>query len=637
MAFAEIRLLANLLTEIAEIERKAEIKRQVLSEHRTYNPDNLYNFIAQNQQRGITPEDLGKFFMNHNLTASHDDLSCLVALYDHNRDGVIDRAEFKKTVLSTEQGFSEGVDNRSEPPFEVQISLLKLFDEELGGLKTLERLRAQIRSNGSKYIIEMFDALDRDRKGYVDVRDIYELLTKAEPTTTYSRATRVLRRLDRDKDNKVTLEEWEHSFEPLGYAAGNIFELLDGRNPSAQFPKPSFDTAQTRPERTPYSEVSYNITPGYPKSTLPNSGTLAYSKSPNRYKYSPNRVDPPLGSNYKSPTKRALRTDDYRLSSSKTRRARPDTADVVYQDIVTVVDRSPDRNEKRTYISKKYADGTVDKEERIYEPLRGDNLRQDLPEYRIERNILERPTNGSSSKHSGLSSSKKPGRDYSRSSNKVKRIPITDPVEEERPYRRLENSVRENPDLPPGFLEKPARSPYMTSSIKKPTSRGEETSQYRPRIEHSPIKNLRAYEYKPVSPITHHQVTTLERTRTPLKTSKYTEEVYYEKNVDFPSNPSLTQTPEKTRETRETWTRKRGGTTTETKRGQSTRLPAETPRCSMGRTDEKRSATSRPQGKYTAQKNQTATPARSIFSSTRTLSRDQRTRTCEKRSSPTTR
>jgi hypothetical protein len=239
-------------------------------------------------------------------------------------------------------------------------------------VRVVEQARDAIRSHGQQHFLELFDMLDAGRKGFVDVRDIYELLNRHEAGSTYTKASRVLRRLDRDRDNKVSLEEWEASFDPRAYT-DNIFRAIapQKRESSAKKTQTQVRGGFEPRERTPVSEVSYNITPAHPRSAAAylNSGTLAYSRSPHRKNYSPT-----AGSAFKSPPRRTPAERDARQSTSQLARARP-SSDVVYHDVVTVLDRSPDRSEKRTYISKKFADGTVEKEERIYEPLPRSELR----------------------------------------------------------------------------------------------------------------------------------------------------------------------------------------------------------------------------------------------------------------------
>ncbi len=401
------------LTEVSHIERRSEIKRQVLADNRGFNADELYEFLAREQpSRGIVSVDLGNFFGKHGLTADDQDLEALVALFDHNKDGVVDRNEFKKTVLSQELGFGERNRTNAEPNQEIQLSLLKIFDEELGGIKALERLKTEIRLRGPELAVVMFDTLDIGRKGYVDVRDIHQFLTQRDPGVTHAAASRVVRRLDRDSDNKVTLEEWDENLRPLTMYSGNVFQLLEARTPSQQRYDPRYEAIsgtgthsrynQKVPEISgdPRSEISYNVTtyvdqrqrPVHQSNNTPNTATLAYSKSPHR------RLSPAPG--YRSPNVRAFAEEDvsgipatrqFGQSSSHKQR-RPETGgSVVYEDKVTVVDRSPARAEKRTYIRTKFADGTEEVEERIYEPLNEHELRDTNPQYQIKRHINEKP------------------------------------------------------------------------------------------------------------------------------------------------------------------------------------------------------------------------------------------------------
>lgn len=416
LSTADSGTLEAYLTEIGHIERRAEIKRQVLADNRSFHSDELYEFLTQNPTRGVIPSDLRHFFGIHGLTADDQDLEALVSLFDHNKDGVVDRAEFKRTVLCQELGFSERARTNAEPSKEVQLSLLKIFDEELGGIKAVERMKTEIRLRGPELAVVMFDTLDSGRKGYLDVRDIHQFLSKRDPGITYGVSSRIVRRLDRDFDNRITLEEWDENLRPLTYSTGNVFQLLEARTPAQPryiqrgpetIQDPRYDndnrtSTQPRynqrvPETSgdPRSEISYNVTSyvdqrARPVGPLQNTTSLAYSKSPNR------KLSPIPG--HRSPNVRAFAEEDisevprHLGKSGSHQRRRPETGgSVVYEDTVTVVDKSPDRQEKRTYIRTRFADGHEEVEERIYEPLGERELRETNPQYQIKRHINEKP------------------------------------------------------------------------------------------------------------------------------------------------------------------------------------------------------------------------------------------------------
>lgn len=98
------------------------------------------------------------------------------------------------------------------------------------------------------------------------------------------------------------------------------------------------------------------------------SSTLRYSKSPARVP----TASRPGFSDEKNPV-------DGRERESRVR------------EVTTVIDRTPGRNELRTYIKHTHGNGITEKEERIYEPIRDEGLsrRPDVPVYRIERKIEE--------------------------------------------------------------------------------------------------------------------------------------------------------------------------------------------------------------------------------------------------------
>lgn len=426
-----VRLLSDLLIEIGEVEKRTEIKRQVLAEHKSYNADVLFDHLAKTNRHGLTLGDIRSFFLDNGLECEDADLIKLFKIFDYNRDGLIDRAEYKKSMISREQTFTDSGTVRAEEGVsdEIIISLLKIFDEEIGGAKSVEKRKNKLlQFYGHEYDKYLFQRLDKDRKGYIDVRDIYELISVYDPASTYSRASRILRRLDRDCDNKVDFKEWKllfddspHALVPLSHAevhdpyhrpqhAGAEQPSYKASHSPSQQPAPmtpanygpggrdEYYEASARP----VSEVSYNITPVdngsrqrpyRPSPHKTTSMSLAYSKSPHRYPRSPDRAkysEHQQSSAQKSPAGSRQRATPTR-SNRKT--AGFDEAggrgEVVYEDKITVIDKSPDRMEKRTYISKKFADGSDEIEERIYEPLSHRDHATKAP-YHLHREINER-------------------------------------------------------------------------------------------------------------------------------------------------------------------------------------------------------------------------------------------------------
>lgn len=476
---SELKLLSQFLFDLSDTERRSEIKRQVLAEHKSFQADSLYFYLArESPSRGISLSDLQAFFNEHGLEVEVEDLQALLALFDFNRDGVLDRGEFKKTVLSQEQGFAETMPSSHSrgktPSLEVQISLLKIFDEELGGLKTLEKLKKEVRNRGQAFHLKTFDYLDSDKKSYIDVRDIYEFLNEIEPTMTYTKATRILRRLDRDCDNKVSLEEWEASFESLHDSQFNPFSKL-GRDNGA--PHKYSQKSQEHPRLATNEEADYNPFTaldggssggGYSREVYP-----AYTQEKDRrgleevsYQVSPATQTPHSLMYSKSPYDR----EGIQKRRQETFQSTRERRGPLHLDTVVVHDKSPERPEKRTYLMKKYDDGYIESEERVCETMSPEDLKnKDIPPYKIERYIHEAKDQPRASR----SPISKPRDGYGESASYKK-------------YVKEKYTVTEDGEAP-------------SSSFKKTKRDFDDFSGF---PAYSPLKNLKqrpnAYTYKPV-------------------------------------------------------------------------------------------------------------------------------------------
>ena len=345
------------MTVLSEIEQTAEIRRQVLADHQDFSATGLFRHLCRKNQFGITPSDLETFFRANLKVADPNEMIGLCKQFDHNLDGIVDQHEFMKNVLSREEHFNQGNDSLAHfpPSPEVILSLLKVFELEIEGIKRLDGLRQAVTNEGPRLSLRFFEILDKNRKGYFDLKDVLDFLSRAGKSVSYSKANRVIKRLDRDLDNRIILSEWEAALQPVlgqvqhSRGQDNIFNLLNsdqqqdhGRLLAHPEYRSHFDQAkERRSPASPYAFTEADLTqpheglpPGF--GTLPEpinrphertTHTLVYSKSPLKQ-----------GSNPNSASKGGVQTSPFK-------------GDIVLSKTVT-----------------EYADGTTEVEERVYDP-----------------------------------------------------------------------------------------------------------------------------------------------------------------------------------------------------------------------------------------------------------------------------
>jgi len=77
------------------------------------------------------------------------------------------------------------------------------------GAKSLFSFKNTVLESCDSDVDYLFNLIDKEGQGYVDIRDLYNFMTEHLGTTTYQRAERVLRRLDLDSDGKIDFAEFE--------------------------------------------------------------------------------------------------------------------------------------------------------------------------------------------------------------------------------------------------------------------------------------------------------------------------------------------------------------------------------------------------------------------------------------------
>lgn len=86
---------------------------------------------------------------------------------------------------------------------------MRVFEEEVYGAKSLWSFKSTLLESCNSDIDQLFKLVDKESRGYIDIRDLYNFMSEHLGTTTYQRAERVLRRLDLDSDGKVDFAEFE--------------------------------------------------------------------------------------------------------------------------------------------------------------------------------------------------------------------------------------------------------------------------------------------------------------------------------------------------------------------------------------------------------------------------------------------
>ena len=137
-----LQQLAELLLQIAEVERRVESTRQLLRERSKYNHSLAFHALDRGRVLGITQGDIDTLLKSVGLSLKEDEFKMLWTYLDKNSDGKIDWNEFHyefsthDSPLSTLSAYEVYVLSDK-----LKLGLARILEEEAHGLIELDRAK----------------------------------------------------------------------------------------------------------------------------------------------------------------------------------------------------------------------------------------------------------------------------------------------------------------------------------------------------------------------------------------------------------------------------------------------------------------------------------------------------------------
>ena len=207
--------LAELILEYSEVERSVEVTRQVLVENPLFDACHAFWRLDRRMVEEISRNDLRLFLEENNIYPTSAELRALFYALDRNQDGRIDWREFTRTILARESTYRDYSRRTDGLSLEVEHSLARVLEEELAGLKRLERLKRDLIAIPDFEYVATFDALDISGRGWLSLEDLLEFLASQLGSVSRSRVERAFCRLDQNDDGRLSLKEWQDGLIPL--------------------------------------------------------------------------------------------------------------------------------------------------------------------------------------------------------------------------------------------------------------------------------------------------------------------------------------------------------------------------------------------------------------------------------------
>ena len=207
---------AALLLEQAECEKKTEITRQVLCEKPEFDAYSAFRRVTTEHYGGITLFELKEFFQHHDIPVESYQLDLLYCHLDHDGDGLINWEEFLRFTMSKEYHSSNQYGRVADFNLELEHSLMRFFEQELQNEVALESRRRTLWDTPGLSEKNLFDLVDQEVAGDLNQENIHNFLKPyADDTYNEAKAERIWRRMDEDKNGRVTFNEFLRSVRPI--------------------------------------------------------------------------------------------------------------------------------------------------------------------------------------------------------------------------------------------------------------------------------------------------------------------------------------------------------------------------------------------------------------------------------------
>lgn len=211
--------LAKLLYKIAEQERKVELSRQALVSLREFNSALAFKKLDAEKRNKISISQFQDFFKTNKVAITGTELEYLFRVIDRKKDGFIDWEEFCTVFTSKNCSFHQTSNLQYDSPSKmaktVEEKMAYVLITELQQIKNIEVSKNELYNNQYFHIQKTFNLIDIGKKGWIDLRDLFDFMKSELGNVTYEIAERVLRRIDTLEDKKIDFSEWVEALTPL--------------------------------------------------------------------------------------------------------------------------------------------------------------------------------------------------------------------------------------------------------------------------------------------------------------------------------------------------------------------------------------------------------------------------------------
>ena len=214
-------LLIDYFTDIIQTEENLDSLRQSLAQQENFSIQNIFNNLDNDQKGYITLGDLIKFLSSHSIEVEEKHLRQIIHFYDKNNDFVLNLEEFTPLISNNEikeNKNEENNDNNNNQQLEENIVSIfcDILNQEIELCKKCEENFKKCLESRHFTVYEAFVEITEE-DGYMTEENLIKFFGENGVKVDEKNIKKIIYRLDKDNDGKVSFVEFNDIFHPPCY------------------------------------------------------------------------------------------------------------------------------------------------------------------------------------------------------------------------------------------------------------------------------------------------------------------------------------------------------------------------------------------------------------------------------------
>jgi Ca2+-binding EF-hand superfamily protein len=283
--------LASLLNALSNGEKDIEISRQVLAERSAFEPYTAFKRITRLATGSLTVYQVVDFLRENGIIALEKDVRNVFNLYSTSADGRLSYTDFLEVVLPRTNSVLRTICTQRDSYFvaddevllyEIEHGLAKILDKEVALSRRVELLKEDLVSRYDFSLRGSYEALVEAGDGRVDYDAFYRFLQKNSIPVIEKDILALLRRVDADRDGRLTFSEFCDAITPADTYYRRIAQDAPVQTRPVRVASPTRSTRYASPSKLTNSDYYDYLSESARKSSLRRATSLGRSASPTR-------------------------------------------------------------------------------------------------------------------------------------------------------------------------------------------------------------------------------------------------------------------------------------------------------------------------------------------------------------------